>query len=236
MYTPSIFQERGMTNRSILIFVVLLAMQSGNVSAQDWANMGRYQAENDLLTPVEGRVVFMGDSITEGWLPNMPDFFSDNPYVNRGISGQVTSQMLLRFRADVLDLEPAAVVILAGTNDIAENQGPISLEAIAGNIKSMAELAFAHGVDVIICSVLPASDYPWRPGLSPNTKIPELNEMLQQYADQVGFMYLDFFAAMNDGNSGLKPALTTDGVHVTAEGYAVMAELVQSALNMILAE
>ena len=166
----------------------------------------------------------------------MPDFFAINPYVNRGISGQVTGQMLVRFRADVLNLRPAAVVILAGTNDIAENQGPIELEAIAGNIKSMAELAYAHGIKVIICSVLPAEEYPWRPGLGPAEKIPALNALLKGYAESIGFTYLDYFAAMTNGQNGLIAEYTTDGVHVTETGYQVMASLVESALQLVLNE
>ena len=134
----------------------MLTVSAG--AAQDWAGLARYAEDNASLETEGERIVFMGDSITEGWSAIMPDFFADKPYVNRGISGQVTAQMLVRFRADVLDLKPAAVVILAGTNDIAENQGPIELEAIAGNIASMAELAYAHGVQVIICSVLPAAE------------------------------------------------------------------------------
>ena len=221
-------------NRSIACLLWLSFMAVNVGSAQDWAGLARYAEENAFLTSADGRIVFMGDSITEGWSPGMPDFFAGKPYVNRGISGQVTAQMLVRFRADVLELKPAAVVILAGTNDIAENQGPIELEAIAGNIKSMAELAYAHGIQVILCSVLPAAEYPWRPGLGPAQKIPALNGLLREYADTVGFVYLDYFAAMNDGQNGMITEYTSDGVHVTEAGYQVMAALVESALSIVL--
>ena len=128
----------------------------------------------------------MGNSITEVWANMRPDFFKNNSFVGRGISGQTTPQMLVRFRQDVIDLKPEAVVILAGTNDIAGNTGPMTLEMILGNIQSMAELAHANGIKVILCSVLPAYDYPWRPGLKPNVKIPALNEMIKAYAKEKG--------------------------------------------------
>ena len=206
---------------------------TAQAQAQDWANLKRFEAENAVLAAgpaAQGRVVFMGDSITEGWSDLYPEFFEGKPYVNRGISGQTTAQMLIRFRQDVIQLRPSFVVILAGTNDIAENQGPITLDAIVDNIASMAELGYANGLEVIIASVLPAYDYPWRPGLSPNTKIPALNELIRAYADSHGFMYLDYFSRMTDGKNGLQASLATDGVHLSKEGYEVMSELVSAAL------
>jgi lysophospholipase L1-like esterase len=176
----------------------------------------------------------MGDSITEGWVNNDPKFFTDNNFVGRGISGQTTSQMLLRFREDVINLKPKKVVILAGTNDIAENNGPISLDKVFGNIVSMVELAKANKIKVVICSVLPASEYPWRKGMEPNIKIPALNEMIKSYAASKGFVYLDYFAAMNDGNNGMKAEYTTDGVHCSSKGYELMESMVQPAIQKAL--
>jgi lysophospholipase L1-like esterase len=176
----------------------------------------------------------MGDSITEGWSAIMPSFFSGKPYVNRGISGQTTPQMLVRFRADVIDLKPAVVLILAGTNDIAGNTGPIELTEIAGNIASMAELARANGIKVVICAVLPAADYSWRPGLSPDQKIPALNMLLQNYAKQEGFFYLDYFAEMTDGKNGLRPNLGSDGAHPNKAGYNIMGPLAEQAIQDVI--
>jgi lysophospholipase L1-like esterase len=142
--------------------------------------------------------------------------------------------MLVRFRADVIDLEASAVVILAGTNDVAGNTGPSSLEMILDNIKSMTEIAKANGLKVILCSVLPAFDYSWRPGLEPNIKIPKLNAMIKDYAENNQVYYLDYFSALDDGNNGMLPALTTDGVHLTLEGYKVMEPMVEKAINSVL--
>lgn len=217
---------------SLLLIALLFPMES-NLQAQDWANLKRFEVANAELGPVkegEQRVVFMGDSITEGWSELYPEFFEGKAYVNRGISGQTTGQMLIRFRQDVIELRPQTVVILAGTNDVAQNQGPTTLKAIVDNIASMAELGYANGINVIIGSVLPAFDYPWRPGLEPNTKIPMLNAMLMEYAGSRGFMYLDYFSAMTDGNNGLQADLTTDGVHLTPKGYEMMSAIVNAAL------
>ncbi len=172
----------------------------------------------------------MGNSITQGWKDKNPEFFSQNNYINRGISGQTTPQMLIRFRPDVIDLKPAAVVILAGTNDIAGNTGPSTLEMIADNIKSMAELAKANNITVILSSVLPAADYPWKPGLEPADKIIELNKMLREYALAHGIIYLDYFKFMVNDKKGLPVELSLDGVHPTLEGYKVMEPLVQEAI------
>jgi lysophospholipase L1-like esterase len=217
----------------LFLFTVALLMEP-SAMAQDWANLKRFNAENAELgqpSKCDSRVVFMGDSITEGWSDSYPEFFTGKPYVNRGISGQTTGQMLVRFRQDVIELRPSIVVILAGTNDIAENQGPTTLDAIADNIKSMVDLAAANGITAIVASVLPASEYPWRPGLGPDTKIPALNELLKAFAAQSGTAYLDYFSTMTDGKNGLKAALTTDGVHLTKQGYEVMSELVTRVIQ-----
>lgn len=184
----------------------------------------------------ENRVVFMGNSITEGWGNIMPQFFTENPYINRGISGQTTPQMLLRFRQDVIDLEPAAVVILAGTNDIAGNTGPSTLKMIVDNIQSMAEIARANDIKVIISSVLPAYDFPWRPGLEPAPKVVALNQMLKDYCQINNFVYLDYFTPMADQRNGLKAAYGDDGIHPNLAGYQVMAPLAKAAIAKALPE
>ena len=218
-----------------LTWIIMLASLFTNISAnaQDWANLERFRQENAKLPPPaknEKRVVFMGNSITEGWGNLYPDFFKDKPYINRGISGQTTPQMLIRFRPDVINLEPAVVVILAGANDIAGNTGPSTLEMIADNIYSMAELAKAHGIKVVLSSVLPAYDFPWRPGLEPAPKIAALNKMIKAYALQHGCVYLDYYSAMVDERQGLKAELTYDGVHPNEAGYKVMSPLAEKAI------
>lgn len=221
--------------KPFLLLTVIFMMNSLN--AQDWPNFKEFQEANARLPQVkqnEKRVVFMGNSITIGWLQTHPDFFKNKPYVNRGISGQTTPQMLVRFRADVVDLDAAAVVLLAGTNDIAGNTGPVTLEMILDNIKSMTEIAQANDIKVILCSVLPAFDYPWRPGLAPNVKIPKLNKMIKRYAEESGAYYLDYFTALEDGNNGMINEYTTDGVHLTLVGYQVMEPLVENALQKVL--
>ncbi len=205
--------------------------------AQDWANLNRFQSANEALgapAPDENRVVFMGNSITEGWLQDSLMLFKNPAYVNRGISGQTTPQMLLRFRQDVIDLQPKAVVILAGINDIAGNTGPSSLEMITDNIFSMAELAESNGIAVILCSVLPADDFPWRPGLDPAQKVVALNKELQAYAQKHGHTYVDYFSAMVNDHLGLQEELTYDGVHATIAGYRVMEPLVEAGIKSAL--
>ncbi len=204
------------------------------VHAQDWANLGKYKEANAQLENIPrdaNSVVFMGNSITEFWSNYNPSFFSDNPYINRGISGQTTPQMLLRFRQDVIDLNPSTVVILAGTNDIAGNTGYMTLEQIRDNILSMVELAEANGICPIISSVLPAYEYPWRPGKQPNTLIPKLNEMLKKVAVDKGVVYLDYFSTMADDKNGLPKELAEDGVHPTKKGYEIMEVLVKKVIS-----
>jgi lysophospholipase L1-like esterase len=222
-----------MNRKEQLLLLVMMMCWTTIAQAQDWANLNRFSVENEKLGPArtcEDRVVFMGNSITEGWSTQMTEFFAGRPYINRGISGQTTPQMLLRFRQDVLKLWPKVVVILAGTNDIAGNTGPSTLEMIEDNIYSMIELAQAHGIQVVLCSMLPAYDYPWRPGLEPAPKIVELNRRLKQYAGTHGAVYCDFFSAMADERNGLPPALSEDGVHPNKAGYAIMAPIVENAI------
>lgn len=172
----------------------------------------------------------MGNSITEGWINMLPEFFRDRPYINRGIGGQTTPQMLVRFRQDVINLKPAVVVILAGTNDIAGNTGPTTIDIIFENIVSMAELAAVHHIQVIISSILPVYDYPWNPGLQPANKIVELNKKLKDWCWQHQVIYLDYFNSMADERNGLKASLTNDGVHPTVVGYKIMEPLVEKAI------
>ena len=209
------------------------------LAAQDWANLERYQQENKVLRELgidKNRVVFMGNSITEGWSHHHPEFFKNKHYVNRGIGGQTTPQMLVRFRQDVVDLKPGVVVILAGTNDIAENTGPSSLKMIVDNIVSMAEIARGNNIKVVISSVLPAFDYSWKPGLNPDKKIPQLNILLKKYAQENGIVYVDYFKAMSDHQNGLKTAYGSDGVHPNQKGYQVMEPLVQAAIAEAIAK
>lgn len=220
----------------LLIFMMPL-LGSIEVEAQDWANLQFYKAQNDtvlsLSTP-KNRVVFMGNSITQGWKDTHPEFFTKNPYLDRGISGQTTPQMLLRFRQDVINLKPKVVVILAGTNDIAENTGPVTLEMIMDNIASMAELAKINGIQPVLCSVLPAYDYPWKHGMEPNIKIPKLNEMIKAYAKKMNYIYVDYFTPMAEPNNAMKAELTYDGVHCTSKGYDTMESIVVPAIQKAL--
>ncbi len=206
---------------------------------KDWAWLGRYADDNAKLgAPVAGekRVIFMGDSITEGWINTDPDFFKTNNYLDRGIGGQTTPQMLVRFREDVVNLQPKVVIILAGINDIAENTGPSKIENVAGNIFSMCELAKLHGCQPILCSVLPASGFPWHPGIDPVPPILKLNALLKDYADANHFAYVDYYAAVVAENKGMKPDLAKDGVHPNLAGYKVIEPLARAAINQALAE
>lgn len=200
----------------------------------DWAYLARYRQENAQLPPPaagENRVVFYGNSITRAWANRFPTQFPGKPYIGRGISGQTTPQMLVRFRQDVIALKPKVVVILAGTNDIAGNTGPSSLEMIEDNLASMAELGRANGIRVVLCSVLPVFDYPWKRGLEPAPKIVALNSWIRDYATSHGFVYLDYHSAMADERQGMKAELAEDGVHPNTAGYALMAPLAERAIT-----
>ena len=196
----------------------------------DWAQFGRY-AEANKTVKVPSNVVFMGNSITDGWWPADSTFFIRNNFVDRAISGQTTSEMLVRFRQDVINLKPKAVVILAGINDIAHNNGVIALENVFGNLVSMAELAKANHIKVIFCSVLPAYDFPWRPGMQPADKVIQLNKWIKEYADKNGLTYVDYHSAMKDERNGLPANLSKDGVHPTLEGYKIMEKIVLEAIH-----
>ncbi len=216
-------------------FYILLLLSF--VSAQDWANLSKYREDNAklaLTSSSENRIVFMGNSITEDWKTFHPEFFLGKPYINRGISSQTTPQMLLRFRADVINLNPELVIILAGTNDIAGNTGPSSIEMIAHNIISMAELAMINDIKIILCSVLPVYDYTWKPGLNPVRKISALNEIIRDYAQNNGIMYLDYYSSMVDDRKGLTEDYTYDGVHPNKLGYTIMESLLKTAIDATL--
>ncbi len=222
---------KNLIKKVILFSVVGITATS---QAQDWPQLGHFAEANAQLPlpqPGEERVVFMGNSITIGWLNTAPEFFEGKPYINRGISGQTTPQMLLRFRQDVIALQPKVVVILAGTNDIAGNTGPATQEMILDNLKSMAELARANEIGVVLSSVLPAHDYPWRPGLEPHKKIPALNRAIEKYAKDNDIVYLDYYSAMANSQNGLDPELAADGVHPTKKGYELMAPLAETAIH-----
>lgn len=206
----------------------------------DWPWLNRF-AEDDLAlgqpAPGENRVVFMGDSITQAWRFTGPGgSFGQKPYINRGISGQTTPQMLLRFRQDAINLHPKVVVILGGTNDIAGNTGPMTLEETENNIASMADLATANNIRVVLCSVLPAFDFPWHPGQAPAARIAALNAWIGNYAAEKGYVYVDYHTAMKDARDGLPPTLSGDGVHPLPAGYAIMSRLVEDGIQKALAK
>lgn len=205
---------------------------------KDWANLGRYKADNASVKPPaagESRVVFMGDSITDAWGRRYGKFFPGKPYINRGISGQTTPQMLIRFRPDVIALKPKAVVILAGTNDIAGNTGPMTLEEIEGNLMSMAELAKANGIKVVFSSVMPVTDAirPQTDRRPPDT-IRALNTWIKDYASKTGAGYIDYHSAMVDDKGMLKTELTYDGLHPNDAGYVLIEPLAQKAIDAAL--
>ena len=203
----------------------------------DWAWMQRYQASNAALPaprPGSKRIVFLGDSITEGWVDKMPGFFKEGR-VGRGIGGQTTPQMLVRFRQDVIDLKPDMVHIMAGTNDIAGNTGPMTAAQTQANIRSMVELAQANGICVIVASIPPADRYPWRPGLDTGSAIKALNTWLEDYARERGAVYADYWTAMRaPGSLGMKEGLSYDHVHPTEAGYATMAPVAERAIEAAL--
>ena len=219
----------------MLAAALCLATTAAAQAPDDWANFARFEQENAAQTTAP-RAVLMGNSITEGWIGKHPDFFACNGFVSRAISGQTTSQMLVRFRADVVELHPQVVVICAGPNDIAQNTGYISLEHILDNLQSMVDLARAHGIRPILCSVPPAGDFSWNPGLEPAPKIIRLNEMIKAYADEEGIPYVDYHTQMATENGAMIAAYTYDGVHPTEAGYEVMERILPPVVEQVLAE
>ena len=226
----------------ILCLLVTLAFSSMDVMAQknnDWARLGRYaNANKELSVPAkkENRVVFMGNSITEGWVEIRPDFFNENGYIGRGIGGQTSYQFVVRFRPDVINLKPKLVVINAGTNDVAENTGPFDLQTTFGNIVSMVELAKANKIKVILTSVLPAAKFSWNKGITDAPdKIEALNALIKEYAKKHKIPYVDYYTPMVTGpERALNPAYSKDGVHPTAEGYEVMEALIKPVIDKAL--
>jgi len=202
----------------------------------DFAYLARYREANAALVPTPGhpRIVFMGDSITEGWVNKAGGFFTPGR-VGRGIGGQTTPQMLLRFRQDVIDLHPVIVHIMAGTNDIAGNTGPMTPEQTQANIKSMVELAHAHGIRVILASIPPADQFPWKPGVDAAQRIAAMNGWLKAYAARSGCVYADYWSALKQSNGlGMREGLSSDHVHPTEAGYEVMAPVAQAAIKRAL--
>jgi lysophospholipase L1-like esterase len=225
------------THLRAILLGLFVATAADAQSTTDWPNLQKYREANAKLSPPvksENRVVFLGNSITEGWAPYFAAMFPGKPYIGRGIGGQTTPQMLLRFRQDVIALKPKVVVILAGTNDIAGNTGPSTLEMIEDNLASMAELAQANGIRVVLSSVLPVYDYPWKPGLEPAPKIIALNKWIREYARTHGAVYLDYHSAMADARGGMRSELASDGVHPNEAGYRLMAPLAEQAIQKAL--
>ena len=221
----------------------LNALIQNDIRRRDWPALGRYRDDNRSVARPSGsdaRVVFMGDSITDSWPRARSAFFAGKPYVGRGISGQTTPQMLVRFRPDVIDLNPKAVVILAGTNDIAGNTGSMTNEEIQSNLMSMAELAKAHKIKVIFSSILPTGAYHVGPTgvpqtvLRPMERIRALNDWMKKYAAAEGHIYLDYFSAMLDDKGFMRTELSGDDLHPNAQGYAIMEPLVESAIKQAL--
>jgi lysophospholipase L1-like esterase len=215
---------------------LLQAQSKINENWADWANFKKY-AEQNKAVPArvkgEKRVVFLGNSIFEGWLRLRPEFFAGKSYYDRGISGQTTPQMLLRFYEDVLALDPDVMVLKAGINDIAQNSGPYNPLQTLNNIKAIAQLARANGIKVILCSVLPASDFRWRPGLEPGDKVIALNNAIRDFSKTEGFYYLDLYSSVVDDKKGMKAEYANDGVHPTVEGYKVLEPLVEDAIRRV---
>jgi len=205
----------------------------------DWAQLDRYRAANAALpAPAAGekRVVFYGDSITDAWARHTDEFFPGKGYIGRGISGQTTPQMLVRFEQDVVHLKPAVVVILAGTNDIAGNTGPSSPEMIEDNFLAMVAVARANKIQLVVSSILPADQYKWRPEVKPAQQIRDMNARLKALCAREGLVYLDYYTSMTNANGGLDPELAVDGVHPTAKGYAMMSPLAEKAIAQALAK
>ena len=201
-----------------------------NGPTEDWARTDRYAEQNAKVkqSGIAPKAVFMGDSITDNWGNWIhPEFFSENNFAGRGISGQTSAQMLIRFRPDVIDLHPKYAVILAGTNDIAQNIGPVDLDVVLGNVISMCELAKKNKIKPIICSVIPADRYGWRPEIKDAAeKTKELNSMLKAYAEKARITYVDYYSALDNGNGGIPENLAKDGVHPNLDGYKIMEAII----------
>ena len=216
--------------RQLILFFLL----SNSLLAQDWPQLSYYQEANKLLKTPEKPIeaVFFGDSITEDWPQFNPSFFDTNNFLGRGIGGQTTPQLLLRFRQDVIGLRPKKVILLAGINDIAENTGPISLEAIMENIKEMTEMAKANGIEMVLCAVIPANSFPWRPSIDPTHKVIALNQMIKAYAQENNLIYVDYYTPMVNDEKGLVSTLGYDTVHPNKAGYDIMEGVLLKSLQI----
>lgn len=200
---------------------------------RDWAKFNRYAEANEQVTTTP-KVVFMGNSITDNWARMRPDFFSNNNFIGRGISGQTSSEMLVRFRQDVINLHPKVVVILAGTNDVATNNGFIELKNVVGNIQSMCQLAKANNITPIVCSVLPCAGFRWRQELKPAPTIIELNKLIKELCDDSGILYVDYHTPMANSEGGLPENLSRDGCHPVDEGYVIMEKIILENIQKVL--
>ena len=211
-----------------------MASENGDMINEDWANLNYYKEEILKLVRegTKGSIIFMGDSITEEWGRILPEFFSNKQYINRGIGGQTTPQMLIRFRQDVIDLNPEAVIILAGTNDIAGNTGPSSVKMIIDNLMSMSEIACKQNIQVFMSSILPVFRYPWNKSIiEPFKKIAEINNFMKDFSKREKLVYVDYHSHMVDSRPGLKLELTTDEVHLNQAGYTVMSKIVKRVIR-----
>ena len=215
-----------MKRKTIILFILIGVSLFGFSQTEDWANFSRYAAANASIEK-SPRIVFMGNSLTDGWGSTHPEFFESNNFACRGISGQVTAQMLVRFRADVVDLHPQKVVILAGTNDIAQNPYHVAFDRIIGNIRSMCDIALANGIEPVLCTVLPCNLFYWNPGFNPAEKIREYNDLIRALAVEKNLMLVDFFPLLRDENDGMPLRYSADGVHPNSEGYDIMEDLLR---------
>ncbi|MDL2214955.1 GDSL-type esterase/lipase family protein [Dysgonomonas sp. OttesenSCG-928-M03] len=229
--------------RSISFVIILISSGLINIEAQiiteNWAKLSRYEQENKEVksSNMNVKTVFIGNSITEMWAGTHPRFFTDNDYIGRGIGGQTTPQFLSRFRQDVINLAPRSVVINGGINDIAENSGIYNPRYTLDCIKSMAELAEYHNIKVILTSILPAANIPWNDNITDvPRKVSELNEMIKEYADEKGFVYVDYYSQMVDSEKAMITEYTSDGVHVTLAGYKVMESIIKEEIDRILSK
>ena len=219
--------------RHILTIALALLAATASGQVKDWAQTNRYEQENAELkaSGIKPETVFFGDSITAGWYRIDKDFFTDNGFIGRGISGQTTCEALVRMRQDVIDLHPRTVVILIGVNDIAMNNGPVTKKTSLGNIISMCELAKANRIKPILCSLLPASRFRWRPELTPAEDVREFNEMLKEYARKAHITYVDYYPSLTDERGGVAPEYSEDTVHPNLDGYRIMEGIIMKYLK-----
>lgn len=225
--------------KKAILFVLLMTMSLFGYSQKDWFGFNRYQADNKRIISSEDypEVVFMGNSITDNWAYFHPEFFTEHHFCGRGIGGQTSAHMLVRFTADVINLRPKAVVIMAGTNDVAHNDNYVEPDHVVENIVAMCELAKAHGIVPIICSIPPCSKFPWRPEIEkPGQTIVDINKVLKDYADANGLIYVDFHSAFTDENLGLPESFSADGCHPNPESYFPMEEMVLEAIQRVKSE